>query len=192
MAIVEITFGGVNIATVFENVLHADTTLSTASDVADVMDTQWVDRLRAFQHDQCRWLSIKVRDVSSPPTLTTFTKPINKVGTGAGTHSSDQVVTAMCIQKKTAVIGRHGYGRYFMAGMSEISQNVGIVTPATIAAFATMFTTMLGFIGVGGSSGVQIGICTRGSESSSFKSITALVVRPTVATVRRRQYGVGA
>jgi len=191
MPIVEITFSGTNIATLFENVMHADTTLSTLSAVADVMDTQWVDRLRAFQHDQTRWLSIKVRDVSSPPTLTTYTKPINKVGTGAGAHSSDQVVTAMCIQKKTAAVGRRGYGRYFMP-YSEISQNVGIVTTATITAMQSMFATMLTFIGVGGSSGVQLGLCTRGSEASTFKSITALVVRPTIATVRRRQYGIGA
>jgi len=191
MATLEITFSGTNFATVWENVIHATTTLSTTSAVADVMDTQWVDRLRPFQHDQCRWLSIKVRDVSSPPTLVTFTKPINKLGNGVGAAFSDQVLLAMCIQKKTAVPGRHGIGRFFLAGMSVGSQNLGILTNAHITAMQSMFTTMLSHIGVGGDTGVQIGLCQRGNETASYKSITALAVRPILATVRRRQYGVG-
>ena len=195
MALYRVTISGLVNSNTFNNVLHLafDAVDPTPEQtVTNIIDAQWIERVKKFQSNQVQYLNINARNVSSPGPAA-FNKTINKLGTGGPAASGDNPVMAAVLKFQTAVAGRTGRGRVHLGGIRlTTSANLGILTAATLASWQPDIDAIAAALLQGGSEGVALSIANRTDPSGSTKSITAIVIRPVLGTMRSRNWGAGA
>lgn len=192
---IEATFSGLLFGNTWNNVVHfqTDEFPGGLSDIANILDTHWVDNFRNWQHSGISWLNIAVRDVGTTPAPATFNKTIAKVGAVGGPDADDQVALAIVVKKLTATGGRTGRGRMFIGGyLTSPSTNLGQLTPATVTAFTGTLNTVMARFGPTGDQGLTLGICSRASPVATFKPVISLQLRTVLGTMRSRNWGHGA
>jgi len=175
-----------------QNVLHFNDNGGdlTASQVADKINSFWFQDWKLMSHNQLVWNDIAVTPVH-PALGITFHKTVSIAGTGNAAANVDVPVICLLIKVQTATPGRAGRGRIYAPGVSLAGGNLGILTPATIAARqANLDSLVLNFGAVAPPSTLTYGIAPR-SSPGDFKPMISMQVRATYGTQRRRNYGVG-
>ena len=195
MGLYRVVFSGFVNGNVFNNVLHfgydaVDPTPEVT--LAGIVNTHWIDNIKTLQTNQVNYLNINVRNVGAPGPAP-FNLVVNKLGTGIAADNSDNPVMAAHIKFQTAVAGRTGRGGIQLPGISlRTSCNLGILTAATLAAWAPKFTLIMNALKQGGTQNVALSICSRSNPVSTQKSVTSISARAVLGTCRTRNYGVGA
>lgn len=192
MSTLRITFKGLLWGNTVENVVHFNNrdAITTLTAAADDVDTNWLANIRRFQHTQFQWTNIEVRDVTSAGPPAPFNKPINEFGLGAGAGSNDNPILAYCLKLSTAVAGRHGRGRVFIAAVPQAGTNIGLFAAVHVASLATYITNIKNrYVGTG-TSNLQLVVCPRAAPGDIIP-VTDIAIRTVVSVQRRRNYGVG-
>lgn len=174
-----------------QNVFHiVHTGGITMPTMADTISTQWLSEIRPFQHTGAVWFDIEVRQVS-PIGPAAVHKTITLAGTGPAEGQQDVPFCARVLQFQTALAGRHGRGRLFVAGTSFQSWDKGIIKATSITAGQPFVNNLIArFVGPTPSSGLRLVIARR-SDPSQTVDVTNIVQRTILGRMGSRAIGVG-
>jgi len=189
MSLHRVTCSGLLYGQTHQNVLHFNNPdgVWTHSQIANDIETNWVNRIKLHQVTSMVWTQIIVQEVSLSP-IASFTKAINQAGTNLA--NADAVpFSCFVIQIKTAAGGPHGRGRFYVGGLTNNSHTNGIVTAAVLTAWVNSLNILKGFYGPSGTS--QIRLVVKEKSNNTFNLMTDLICRQYVGVQRRRNYGVG-
>lgn len=177
---------------VIQNVLNFDVPDGTLSEsqVADVIESKWIARVRLRQVNELSYQSIKVQKrVAGPPPP--FIKQLNILGNeGAGTQLF--TFTATVIQLFTATGGRRGRGRVYIAGHvnGAFVNHLIEVGQANFWNTVTLPALRASFLSGSNDSGITLGVMDK-NDPSLFAGCTGMQVRSLVGMQRRRNLGIG-
>lgn len=178
----------------FNHVMHVkddNVDATTKSDLANLLNVQWVQRIRGLQTNGVQYTQITVRNVSIPLDPV-FSLPINILGTGGAAAAEDGPVPAALLRFSTAVAGRTGQGRYYMPGLNmNTSTNLGQLTPATLTSWQVLLDDMKTQWLEPNLNNIALGICSRGNPTATFKNVIDMRFRTILSTMRSRNWGVG-
>lgn len=191
MATIRATLQGSMMGSAIYNVVHfrkPDYVTSDLSALADDLDSYWVTYAQAKSIGEMLWLNINVRRVDGG-TDPSFNKAISKAGT-AGSNSQALPINALVFKLQTDIIGRHGHGRIYFPGVGHPCFQSGLLTAGCLASYQTLAGQWLARYGPGGGSSFVLVIAER-ADPSTTHDVTSIVVRSTIGTQRRRNFGVG-
>lgn len=174
-----------------QNVLHfrgPSSDPAQMSALADDVQTNWITNLRPRISGDLTWNSIQVRLLESQ--FATFTKTISIQG-NAGTSNQLWTVQSFIIRLRSAVIGRHGHGRVYIAGVLPGQMQLGFWQSSTVTLWAGTLASILAAYGPSGSSTFRLGIGPKTNTTANFLDVVNLQLGPIPGTQKRRNSGVG-
>jgi hypothetical protein len=192
MSIKRVTFSGLTIAGVCQNVVHFHDPdgSQTHPALAAYLIANWINPLRTVQNNNFSWIQLLIQTVDGP-TPPASVHPISPGGGGSFGDMAAPFVTAL-FQIHTSAPGRKGRGRIFIPGMSigEFvdrgrldSGSYGLFQTNVLNGWRTKFL-------LGGTAPVTLGVCSR-SNPTDFSAAEFIDVRQWAACQRRRNYFVG-
>lgn len=186
-----VTIRGAIFGQTINNVLHFlnPDGAQTLTQIADIVDTHWVTNVLPCSSASLNYTNIEVRTVAIATPPSPFNKSINRVGAVTQT-APDTPLLSMLIRLQTAIAGRHGRGRVYLAGAPGGAMTAGNWSATTITARNINLAAILAALGSGGTQPIILHVCPRGDESAGV-AVTALTLRTSVSVQRRRNYGVG-
>jgi len=192
MPIMRVTTTALLMGQTMQNVLHfrmaggALTFQQIAENIRDV----WVTRIKTHQTTDHVYNAISVSQVGSQ--VATFTLPVNIPGTNIATNEGTPF-ECMVIQKRTALAGRHGHGRFYVGGVTTNVAQKGLLTAAVINNWTTSLNFLMSIYGTLGEPGgpLDLVIHPKGGGAEDGVDVTEMVVRPWLGVQRRRNYNVG-
>lgn len=194
MAVLRVVLVGLVNGQTFNNVLHIkddNIDANSKSDLATLIQTQWIATVKTLQTNGVTYLQIQVRNVSIPLDPT-FALPINIVGTGGAAAAEDGPVPAALLRFETAVGGPSGRGRYFMPGLNmNTSTNLGVLTPATLTSWQSALDALKAQWLAPNINNIALGVCSRSNPDATFKNVTDMKFRTVLSTMRSRNINVG-
>lgn len=181
------TFSGMLWGNTVQNVCHFSWE-GQAPELCDYLDTNWIDRIKTFQHNQFTWLDIGVRDVTSVPANAAFHKPINKIGTSSLATATDTNLVTVVLQLRTNFAGRSGRGRICIGGVPSGRFNLGLVEPSVLTIWQATADALRDAFFAGQT--CVLGVTSR-SNPANIKGVVTIQVRQAQGTMRSRGYGRG-
>jgi len=161
-----------------------------AEEICDQIDTGWVNHIKLFQHSGVKYLSISAQSFGEAVN-TSFTKSINKTG---GQTEETQGLSFSCglIRFNSALAGRRGRGRYYVAGHRQGATQLGRFVQTELDLWAQQLAIISGnFLGDTPATGINLLI--RGEEPNVHNTlVTQMQMTPIIRVQRRRNLGVGA
>lgn len=176
---------------IYQNVLHffRDDVLANApSLLADDFQNAWVNNIRGLQMGTITHTRIKVRELGSANA--TFEKVINVPGTNGGAVTDIIPFVSEILQLRTALSGRHGRGRVYIAGIKNGTFVSGFITGTRLTEWTPKITGIMAAYGPTGSSQFRLCVIPR-AQFTQVKQVTAMQVASRPGVQRRRNVGVG-
>jgi len=165
-------------------------TFQEAEEVADQIDNNWINPMKLFQHNGVKYLSIQVQSFGEAVN-TSFTKSINKTG---GQTEETQGFSFSCglIRFNSALAGRRGRGRYYVAGHRQGATQLGRFQQSELDLWAQQLA-IISTNFLGDSSATGLALLIRGEEPNVHNTlVTQMQMTPIIRVQRRRNLGVGA
>lgn len=191
MAIMRVTFSGIFLGQLCQNVVHFKNPDGALTDVAvrEEILANMIIPIRSLQNNQATWTVMTIQKVDGTPSTPSVHPLSGHVGSLSGGGAPSFL--AAIIRIKTATAGRHGHGRFYLWGVHGESVSNGVFQSGALSAYATTFNTMTNRFKNGGTGPLIMGVAPR-SSPSSFIDMTALVVPSIFGVQRRRNIGVGS
>jgi len=179
---------GVIFSQVCQNVLHfaRDASGLTTAQIRDELISGWFPILRNLQNNNFAWTQVSIQQILptlQPPDVYALS---NQAGSLSGTAAVP--VIAGLFSLRTAAAGRTGHGRFYMPGVHQDSVLNG--ANGAVGTYQTRANDLMNRYGHLGSGPFEIVVTSR-TQPSNYKSVTAIIVRPTWGVQRRRNIGVG-
>ncbi len=191
MSLFRVTAQGLILGNAHQNVLHFKTsngTETTAQLAAHIRDN-WLQQVKTRHGATLVWNGVLVQKIGSGEAP--FTLSINIPGSG-DSSANYTPFAAFVVQLKTATAGRHGHGRFYLGAVHPGAHVNGIVTSTTLSDWATPIATLMGLYGPSHSSPYNLVVVKRTTNAAETAyPVTAMVLRSSLGTQRRRNYGVG-
>lgn len=176
-----------------QNVLHferADAPANAPLLLAQSLRDFFYSQIKGLCNNAMVWNSINIYDPEHPENL-----PLVLATNFTGTWSSSVVLwgpLSGVFQIKTAVAGRTGRGRFYIAGMEPAGLTSGLWGTGRINLMNQVATSIKGgYVGSNPSSLFTLGILPRGGSSTDFKPAIDLLARPLPGAQSRRNIGRG-
>lgn len=174
-----------------QNVLHfhnPDGTL-TLPQVADDCIANWIGPLKTQQDDNGIYTSIGVRNIDDM----TSSPYVRTIAIQGGADHGDQQVPYMCmvLKLRTAIAGRRGRGRVYVAGLATAHTANGVLSSGGLALWENplCLPAIRNAYLAGGSSDLGLVVYHRDTRDHSF--VTEILPRSVPGVQRRRNIGVG-
>lgn len=192
MGITRVTLTGTMFGQTIQNVMHFDNHDGGVSSgtFAGTILTTWLSEWKFLQHSGVKWTDIAVQRVS-PAIEVAAHLPCNVDGTGNALTGADVPVVCYLIKLFTDHAGKHGRGRLYSPGPSAAHHDFGVVKASVLTTNQTRLNNIMAQYG-GGSppSGHTLVVWSRHSGDAAYPVI-GMACKSTLATQRRRNYGVG-
>lgn len=158
------------------------------STLADDVQANWIPQVRASQSVILTYIDIAVKMLESQ--FPTFHKTVNLPATGGGGNNTNVAFLAAVWRLRGNIIGRHGRGRLYIAGMHQQFSTDGIINAASINVWRNFQNNIMGVYGPGGSSPFRLVICPSKPPFNTV-DVISMDIAPTWGTQRRRNIGRG-
>lgn len=192
MAVFKVTLSQLWRGQTIQNVLHfRDTGTGSLTDlmVADEMVAGWIPAVSFIQVNELAYTSITVQRMQQPDPP--FVKAVNILG-NQGASPRLFTFTSFVLQFRTAVGGRTGRGRAYIAGHVEGAFVNGLIEVGQKNFWNNqIIPAIMARYGPAGNSELEIGLGPRGNETNGFKPINNMQIRTVAGMQRRRNIGTG-
>lgn len=174
-----------------QNVLHLNDgeNAFTVEQVADYVDTNWVDQVKIGCNSSLLFFQISVKNLSTP-NLASFDKIINKTGSQSA-ESQTCCFAAWVLKFSTGLAGRKFRGRAYIPGYRFGDQQFGVITAGGLALWNPILTQLRSKFTVSGGGNMWLVIRGAGGEPHDT-GVTNIQIRNTMGSMRTRNIGVGA
>lgn len=177
-----------------QNVLHFRNPdgLVIPEQIANEVEAGWIGTVRNLQGTQLTYNQIVVQNLGNSSEAP-YVKNLAIQGAATG-FDPLMPFLAVVIQKRTAFAGRHGRGRYYIAGWTQEGlQSDGMwQTGHLTGVMQTMIDNLNGFWISFNESGLHLRVCPHDATvDTDGHDVTQMQVRPSPGLQRRRCIGVG-
>jgi hypothetical protein len=174
-----------------QNVLHLNTaeTGATEEQVADYIDSFWVDQIKIGCNSSLLFFNIGVKNVSSGGAAQ-FDKIISKTGSQSA-ESQTCAFAAWVLKFGTGLAGRKFRGRAYIPGYRFGDQQFGQITAGGLALWNPILTQLRLKFTQGGGGAHYLVIRGSGGEPHDT-AVQTIQIRNTMGSMRTRNIGVGA
>lgn len=189
MSVYRVTLTGKLLEQRLQNVLHfADRGLTqmTPDEVIDELLAGWLPILRNLQNNQFQTVGIKVQQLTPSLLIPVERAVSNQAGSLAG-DPAPLFVSAL-FSLRTAVPGRTGRGRFYMAGVHGPSMVNG--KNGAMSSYIPRALDLQNRYGAFGNGALVLVICNRVNPLPA-KTVTQIIARDIWGVQRRRNIGVG-
>ena len=193
MAIFRCTLTGIQYNQVtIQNVLHFNWPDFAGAEILVCQELRdgWCTIVAAAQVNSFGWRNVSVYRVGSGVAPTNL--PIVVGGQDIGDPNNSMPTLSAKMRIHTAVAGRTGRGRIYVAGVRQAHWQFGQMTAAGQTVWNARVTALKNrYVGVGATGPMTLGVMPRSEDFTQFKSADDLTLTIIPGQQRRRNLGVG-